>query len=85
MFWNDPQEELRACFSADDTDAARAMLETCRRRMTGREEEICERIASTLDDDFDDFSLPREELAWFESMKVQFAREIGAWKDGVTA
>lgn len=83
MFFEDPEEAIRAAFSADDTDAALAMLDTCRSRLTGREEEICERIASTLQWSFDEFSLSREEIQWFASLKIQFAREIAAWKDGV--
>lgn len=84
MFFFDPQEEQRAAFSADDTDAAQAMLATCRNRLTGREETVCERIASTLSDDFESFDLSRDDLTWFNSLKVQFAREIAMWKDGVT-
>jgi hypothetical protein len=85
MLWADPYEELRASFTEDDTDAARAMLDTCRNRMSGRELEVCERIASTVQEDFDDFNLTGNDLRWFESLKTQFAREIAQWKDGVPA
>jgi len=85
MFFGDPQEAIRASFSDGDKETANALLLTCRSRLTGREEQICESIASTAEEDFDSFSLTREEQHWFESLKIQFAAEIGAAMAGRAA
>ena len=79
MIDHDEAEEWRALFSDSDLAAANAMLAKCRHIMTGREIEVCERIASLADSDFDEFSLTKEDVAWFSNMQTQFAREIGEW------
>lgn len=85
MFYEDIDESIRAGFPLDAVEDAKALLETSRQKMTGREIEICERIASTVDDDFDPFNLDGDDMVYFELMKIQFAREIARWKDGVAA
>lgn len=80
--FHDPIESERALFSDDEREAAGVLLSGCIALMTGREIEICERIASTGNDDFDPFSLTAADLQWFASLQIQFARDIAVWKNG---
>lgn len=57
-------------------ETARAILATSRRRLTPKEEYECEAAASE-EWEFDECVLDR--------LAVEFAREIGQWKDGVRA
>jgi len=67
-------------YDHDTTEHAKAMLARCRRRMTGMEIAMCEKLASMDDDDeCAGFSLTREQCGWFTIMRVQFAREIAEW------
>ena len=85
FFYVDIIESIRASLPPDAVEDAKALIETSRQKMTGREIEICERIASTEHDEFDPFDVGGEDMVYFESMKIQFAREIARWKDGVPA
>lgn len=58
---------------------ARAMLATCRRRMTGSEIRTCELLAQATGPAPESFTLTRDQIAWFHNMTVQFAKEIGDW------
>lgn len=82
MFYENEQEGYRSLFSDDEREAAGALLSGCIALMTGREIEVCERIASTGNDDFDSFSLTAADMQWFSSLQIQFAREIAVWKNG---
>lgn len=83
-----------------DMEAATAILDRCRRVLTGAEEALCEDVASGefeqfettlsnhwMDDDDDDDGEPgtsdiTKDRQRFESLKIQFSREIGEWRDG---
>lgn len=73
------EDEWRSLFDESDITAAKAMLDKCKQVMTGREIEVCERIASMEEADYESFNLTREDIAWFSNMQVQFAREIAKW------
>lgn len=81
-----------------DMEAATAILDRCRRVLTGAEEALCEDVASGefeqfeatlsnhwMDDNDDEESEDcgiSEDRQRFESLKIQFSREIGEWRDG---
>jgi len=60
-------------------EAAKAILATCRRLLTGREEIECETAAG------EDTGKLGFDCCLIDSLRIQFAREIAAWKDGVRA
>ena len=67
-------------FDHDTGEKAQAMMASCRRRMTGMEIDMCEKLAMTIEDeDFPPFVLSRYQLAWFDNMTIQFSREIAEW------
>jgi hypothetical protein len=71
-----PDEDAAyAAIGEDYAETARALLATVRRRLTGLEEDACEAAVNG-----DCFNASR-----IDSLKIQFAREIAAWKDGVRA
>ena len=63
-------------------EKAQAMLATCRRRMTGMEIDMCEKLAAmTYDYDWVPFALTLDQFSWFNNMTIQFSREIAEWID----
>jgi len=79
MFFMDSEESIRAHFSDEERNFAAGAVKHCRNQLTGREIEICERIASTSQDDFDPFDLSTDDMRWFASLQTQFARQFARW------
>lgn len=73
-------EESNARYAATGAEYAanaRALLMTVRRRMTGHEEEECEKATGDHDDP-DGF-----DCCVIDRLVNQYSREIAKWKDGV--
>ena len=68
-----------ANMGAEYAETARAILSTCCRVLTGREELECRTAAG------EDTGITGFDASMIDSLSIQFAREIAAWKDGVRA
>jgi len=72
-----PEENTQYCtIGAEYGDTARAILATCRRLLTGREQIECETAAG------EDTGKIGFDCSVIDTLKIQFSREIAAWKDG---
>lgn len=67
------EDMVYSAMGEEYAETARAILATSRRRLTPKEEYECEAAASE-EWEFDECVLDR--------LAVEFAREIGQWKDG---
>jgi hypothetical protein len=75
-----PEEDAAyAAAGAEYGETARAILATVRSRLTGREKIECETAAG------EDTGKIGFDCSVIDTLRNQFAREIAAWKDGVTA
>lgn len=82
----DTEETIGATTPADDAqyasmgreyaETARAILETCCRLLTGREEQECRTAAG------EDTGITGFNASLIDNLAIQFSREIAEWKDG---
>lgn len=61
----------------DDVAAAKALLATSLRFLTGNEINVCDKLADG------DVDIDRQSLALVRSLQIQFPNEISMWKEKV--
>ena len=75
--------KFSVAFDEEDemAEVAGAILARCHHVLTGMEIMMLDKIAGMAEPDWDSFTLTVGQIQWFYSLQVQFAAEIGKWRD----